>query len=44
MYRDYPPRFTERFTRHEQPVSATRWSKRTLVAHPGLSATTIRRI
>lgn len=31
-------------TLHEQPVVATHWSTRTLAAHLGLSATTVRRV
>ena len=31
-------------TLHEKPVAATHWSTRTLAAHLGLSATTIRRV
>jgi transposase len=31
-------------TLHEQPAEATHWSSRTLAAHLGLSATTIRRV
>jgi transposase len=31
-------------TLHEQPAEATQWSTRTLAAHLGLSATTIRRV
>lgn len=31
-------------TLHEQPAEATHWSTRTLAAHLGLSATTIRRV
>jgi transposase len=31
-------------TLHEQPLAATHWSTRTLAAHLGLSATTIRRV